>query len=105
MGDIGGEHVTIHCPVKDHRSNNARGAKRSHQCCRLPVAVRNTGTTPFATSGAASTAGHLGIGAAFINEEQPLDLKVILTFKPALTRGFYIIAILLTGMGSLFLTV
>ena len=47
----------------------------------------------------------LVFGAAFINEEQPLDLKIVLIFKPGLTRRFYIVALLLAGMGSLFLTV
>ncbi len=69
------------------------------------MAVRNGGTAPFSAFGTASRAGHLGICATFINEEQSLDLKIILTFKPGLTRRFYIIALLLTGMGSLFLTV
>ena len=67
--------------------------------------MRNGGTASLATFGTASTAGHFGVRAAFINEEQPLNLEINLTFKPGLARRFYIIAFLLTGVGSLFLSV
>jgi hypothetical protein len=69
------------------------------------MAVGNGGTTPLTAPGTTPCAGHLGIRTAFINKEQPLGLKIILAFKPGLTRRLYIIALLLTGMGSLFLTV
>jgi hypothetical protein len=69
------------------------------------MTVGNCCPAPLAASGAASTAGHLGVRAAFINEEQPLNLKIILPFEPGLARRFYIIALLLTGVRSLFLTV
>jgi len=69
------------------------------------MAMRNACPAALATPGTASRAGHLGVGAAFVNEEQPLDLKFTLSLKPGLTGGFYILALLLTGMSGLFLTV
>ena len=102
MGRIGDEHFAIHCPIQNHRCGNAGGGQCSHQCRSFPVSMGNGGTAPLAAFGAASCAGHLGVGAAFINEEQPLDLKIVLIFKPGLTRRFYIVALLLAGMGSLF---
>jgi hypothetical protein len=69
------------------------------------VPMGNGGPAPLAASGASPCAGHFGVGAAFVNKEQPVNLKLVLIFKPGLTRRFYIVALLLTGMGSLFLTV
>jgi hypothetical protein len=69
------------------------------------MAMRNACPAALATPGTASRAGQLGVGAAFVNEEQPLNLKVTLSLKPGLAGGFYIRALLLTGMGGLFLTV
>ncbi|WP_029066093.1 hypothetical protein [Labrenzia sp. DG1229] len=69
------------------------------------MTMGNGGPAPFSPPGVATIAGHLGIGAAFNDEEQPLGIKLVLTFKPGLTGCLHIVAILFAGMGGLFLTV
>jgi hypothetical protein len=69
------------------------------------VAVRNRSAAAFAASGSSPRTRHLGVGAALVEENQPFDFQVILTVKPGKPGALYVFALLLAGMGGLFLTV
>jgi hypothetical protein len=47
-------------------------------------------------------AGHLGRGAGFVDEDQPLGVEVELAVEPGLARLLDVGAILLGGVGRLF---
>ena len=69
------------------------------------MAVRDGRPAAFTPPGAAVKARHLGVGAAFIQENQPMWLKFQLPVKPGFAGRLHICAVLFCGMGGLFLTV
>ena len=67
--------------------------------------VRYAGPAPLTSPGAATWSGHLGVGTALIEKEQPGLVEIILTFKPGMAGSLYVLPLLFVGMGGLFLTV
>ena len=69
------------------------------------MSVGNGRLAAFAPPGAAIEACHLGVGAALVQKDQPVRLKLQLPVKPGLAGRLHIGAVLLCGVGGLFLTV
>ena len=103
--DVSAEHLAIHGSIHDHGGDDAVCGKARDQCCCLPVAMGNGCPATLSSSGAPVKACHLGVGSAFVQEDQPFRLELQLLFKPGLARRLYVWAILFCGMGGLFLTV
>lgn len=66
MGDIGGKHIAIHRSIEDHRGGYSRSGQSRHQSGGLPMTMEDSDPAPISSPGPATTAGHFGIGAAFI---------------------------------------
>ena len=69
------------------------------------MSMGNGGATSFSTPAPTAQPRHLGVGSSLIDEDQSLGIKVRLTLKPYFPGGFYVFAVLLAGMRSLFLNV
>ena len=73
-------------------------------CC-FPVAVRNGGSQTFAALAAAMCSRHVGRCPGFIDEDEPVPVEIALALAPGFSPHHDIRAILLCGMGCLFLRV
>ena len=69
------------------------------------MSVRDRGATALALWRPAPQARHLRRKAAFVDEDQAFGIKVGLALEPRLARRLHIGALLLAGVGSLFLCV
>jgi hypothetical protein len=103
--DPGQEGFSVHRPVEKHRRNEARKREAADKSDGLPMTVRNCGAATLAFGPPASKARHLRRKAALIDEDQAFGVKIVLAVEPILARDLHISALLLAGMGGLFLCV
>jgi hypothetical protein len=64
--------------------------------------VRNRRPAALAPGSAAVEAGHLGGGAAFVDEDEALGIEVRLVVEPGVSPARYVRPVLLGGVGRLF---
>ena len=69
------------------------------------MAVRNAGPQAFAARAAAMGPRHVGRCPGLVNEDEPVPIELVLALTPGLALRQDIRAILLCGMGGLFLRV
>lgn len=69
------------------------------------MAVRHTGPEALASGRAPVSAGHLGAGPGLVDEHQPGRIEFELVLEPGLSALQDVWAILLRGVGCLFLRV
>ena len=69
------------------------------------MTVRNGGAATLALWRPATKACHLRRKAALIDKDQVFGVKIVSALDPILARGLHISALLLAGMGGLFLCV
>jgi hypothetical protein len=69
------------------------------------MTVRNGGAATLALWRPATAACHLRRKAALIDKDQVFGVKIVLTIDPIFARGLHVSALLLAGMGRLFLCV
>lgn len=103
--DISEEGRTAHGTVERHRSGDARQPESADKGRCLPVPMGNRSAAALATWCAALHAGHLGGGAAFIDEHQPLRVQVRLGVEPGLAALGYVRSILFGSVRCLFFRV
>jgi hypothetical protein len=103
--DPGQEALSVHRPVEKHRRNEARKRETADKGDGLPMTVRNCGAATLAFQGPAAKPRHLRRKAAPIDEDQACGIKIMLAAEPILARSLYISALLLAGVGGLFLCV
>src|SRR5271155_763015 len=84
------------------RSPQAETADKSHG---FPMAVGNCGAATLALGRPAAKARHLRRKAALVDEDQAFGVDIVLAVDPITARGLHICALLLAGMGGLFLYV
>src|SRR5207248_7785270 len=99
------EALSIHRPVQKHRCNEACERETADKSDGFPMTVRNSGAATLAFWRPATKARHLRRKAALIDKDQVFGIKIVLAVDPILARGPYISALLLAGMGGLFLCV
>ena len=103
--DPGEEALSVHRTVQKHRCNKARKRESADKSHGFPMTVRNGGAATLALWRPATKACHFRGKAAFIDKDQVFGVKIVLALDPILARGLHISALLLAGMGSLFLCV
>lgn len=103
--DVSEKGRTAHGAVERHRGGDARQPESTDEGRRLPMPMGNRSAAALATWCAAVHAGHLGGGAAFIDEHQPLRVQVRLGVEPGLTAGSYVRSILFGSVRCLFFRV
>ena len=69
------------------------------------MAMGDGGPAALPAGRPAAQAGHLGVGAGLIDEDQLLRIEVRLGVEPGLTRPPYVRAVLLAGVRRLFFSV
>ncbi len=67
------------------------------------MAVRHRLNDPHAAWGSTAGAGHVGLGAGFVEEHELLDRHVLEMIMPELSCGLYVRPVLLRGVQGLFL--
>src|SRR6185437_2717082 len=103
--DIGLEGITIDRTIEHPGLDDAaRGQSGDAGCC-FPMAVRNAGPQTFATPATAMSSRHVGRCPGLVNEDEPIPIELVLALTPGLALRQDIRAILLCGMGGLFLRV
>ena len=71
----------------------------------FPMAVRDADPQPLAPRAASVAARHVGRGPGLVDEHQALGIEVELTLEPGLALAQDVGAVLLAGVGGLFLRV
>lgn len=97
------EALSVHRTIEKHRRNKTRKRETADKGDGLPMTVRNRGAATFAFRGPATKPCHLRRKAALIDKDQVFGIKIVLAGEPILARGLYISALLLAGVGGLFL--
>lgn len=99
---ISREHLGIDGTFDQKRSFDAFMAQGRNEGGALPVAVRDGTDTTLSPRAATPVAGHFGVQARFINEDQMANIPVGLLPSPKPPGGFYIGPILLGGARRFF---
>ena len=105
LGDIGFEPVAVDWPIEHHRCDHAAHAQASDQRGGFAMAVREAHTQTFAFLAAAMTAGHVGGGPRFIDEDQAFGFQIELAVEPVVPLLQNVGPVLLDCVSSLFLRV
>jgi hypothetical protein len=100
--DIGAKSIGIHRAIEQHRGVKPGQAQASDKCGGFPVAVRHAGAASFSARRPSAQARHLGVDAAFVDEDQPVRIEFDLGFEPGFARCGEVVALLLAGVGGLF---
>ena len=69
------------------------------------MAMGNRSSTALPARRPAPQAGHLGVGAGFVDEDELLRIEIRLGVEPGPTRLVYVGAVLLAGVRRLFFSV
>ncbi len=105
LADIGLEGVAVDRPVEHPGRDDAPGAEAGHEGRGLPMAVRHGHAQPLAAATAAMGARHVRARPGLVDEHQPVRVEVDLAIEPGLPPLQDVGALLLGGMGGLFLRV
>ena len=103
--DIGLEDAAVHRGIDDKGRRQAVASQPGDEGLGLPVPERRPGLEPLALRTAATQPCHLGVGAGFVDEDQPVPLKPHLRLTPGdpfLARLPDVRAILLAGQQRFF---
>src|SRR5206468_10800563 len=95
--DPGEECLAVHWAIDDAWPDHAVMAQGSNEGGCFPVPVRNRADQPLAPGATAVKPGHLGGGAALVDEDQTFLADVRLTGAPLRARLGHIGPILLCG--------
>ncbi len=79
---IGLEGEAIDRTVEDHRRHHAGDPQSGQEGCRLPMAIRNVGPEPLASSSATTTPGHVGRCPGLVDEHQTIRIEIELGIEP-----------------------
>ena len=101
----GFEDIAVDGTVNHERGDDAAAAQSGDHGGRFPMAVRHAQPQALATPTAAVASGHIGAGPRLIHEHQPFGGEVDLALEPGPAVAQNIGAVLLGGMGRLFLRV
>ena len=102
---IGFECIPVDRPVQHERRDHPAQAQTGDESRGLPVPMRHGRPQTLAFGRPTVAAGHVGLGPGFVDEDKPLRVKVELVIEPDLPLAAYVRAVLLAGMGRLFLRV
>lgn len=103
--DIGLEGIAVDGAIEHPgRDDAARGEGGNAGCC-FPVAMRNAGPQAFSAQASTMCSRHVGRCPGLVDEDEPIPVEFALALAPGLASRQDIRAILLCGMGGLFLRV
>ena len=102
--DVGEERRPVDRPVEHDRGDDPVQAQTSHECRRLPMAVRSGVDQPLAAGSATVEPRHVGLGGRLVEKDEPRGIHETLgeaAEEAALQR--YVRARLLVGDQTFFL--
>lgn len=97
-----GESLAIDRPVQNTWGDHPAGAKPGHHRGCFPVPERNAHAQPLAAPAAAMGARHVRRDPGFIDEDQPVGIKLGPSLEPRLAPDQDVRAVLLAGMADFF---
>ena len=103
--DIGLKGLAVDRSVQDHGRGHAREPQAGNEGGGLAVAVRHAHAQPLTPWSPAMLTGHLGRCPGLIDEHQALGIEVELSLGRGLAPPYDVGALLLRGVGGLFLRV
>ena len=80
--DIGLEDASVYRPIDDKRRRQTVASQPGDEGLGLPVPERCLGLETLALETAAAQAGHLRVGAVFVDKDQPVPLEPHLRLTP-----------------------
>ena len=105
MLDIALEGIAVDGAVEHKRRDEASQGQRANECCGLPMAMRHPDPEPLAPRASTMAARHVGGSPGLVDEHEALRLEIELPIKPVAAASQDVGAVLLRGMGRLFLRV
>ena len=87
LRDPGGEAVAVDRPIQNEGCHDAVMAQPSEESEGLPMPMRDMGRKPRAAQAPTSGLRHVGLDPGFVQEYQPLGVKPMLVFLPALPEA------------------
>ena len=105
LPDIGLEDLRVGGSVDGHAGGRAIQPDGTDHGGGVPVAVGSTGMDALSFGSPAAQPGHIGLGARFVQKDQPGRVKAGLPPPPAPARPRDVRTVLLTGAECLFLYV
>ena len=103
--DIGLEGLTVDGAIEDAGRNEASQGQCGDERCRLPMAMGHSNPQTLAPRAPAVAARHVGGSPGLVDEHEALRRKIELPLEPVPAALQDVGAILLRGMGCLFLRV